>query len=60
MAGQNCSCLVDQDRIGEAKPLDAVGNLPDLSFRVGACIALRGTKIGDRQILESRKGLVPA
>ena len=32
MAGDDVVAIADQDRIGESKPRDAVGDLPDLPF----------------------------
>ena len=38
--------LVDQDRIAEAEPLDAFGDLSDLLIGVGACVV--GIELGKR------------
>ena len=39
MAGDDLAVVADQHRIGEAEPLDAVGDLPNLLLGMGAGIA---------------------
>jgi hypothetical protein len=50
MAGDDCVVPVDQDGIGKAKRLDAVGDLTDLVFGMSAGIVGVGFQFCDWQV----------
>jgi len=52
MPRDNLPLVADENRVGEAKPLDAVGNLAQLLFRVGARVARVWLQRADRQHLD--------
>jgi len=54
MAGDDFVIVVDEDRIGEAEPGDAVGNLPDLLFGMCAGIARKRPQARDSHRLDGR------
>jgi len=54
MAGENCIVIVNQERVGEAKLPDAVGDLPDLLPGMGSGIAGMRPQARDRHGFNSR------
>jgi hypothetical protein len=48
MTGKDFALFADQDRIGEAEPPDAIGNLADLPLGMGPGIAGMWPQAGDR------------
>jgi hypothetical protein len=54
MPGDDFVLIVDEDRIGEAEPGDAVGNLPDLFFGMCAGIVRRWPQARDRHPLDGQ------
>jgi hypothetical protein len=47
MARDDFVVVADQHRVGETKPLDAVGDLSDLLSGMGACVASIGFETGN-------------
>jgi hypothetical protein len=58
MAGNDLAGIVDKDRVSEAEALDAVSNLPDLLFRMGAGVGLVGGESAERYGLDAAVGEV--
>ncbi len=54
MPGDDFVVIVDEDRIGEAEPGDAVGDLPDLLFGMRAGIAGKRPQARDRHRLDGQ------
>jgi hypothetical protein len=54
MPGDDFVVIVDEDRIGEAEPGDAVGDLPDLLFGMRAGIAGKRLQARDRHRLDGQ------
>jgi hypothetical protein len=48
MTGDDHAGIIDQHRVGEPEGADAVGDLPDLAFGMGARVAWIGLQAGDR------------
>ena len=57
MPGDDLVVIADQDRVGEAELLDAVGDLPDLLLGMGAGVSRVRPQACDRHGLD-RKGLL--
>jgi hypothetical protein len=55
MARDDLAVLPDQHRVGKAEPADAVGDLPDLLFGMGAGIAGIGPKPPNRHRLDRHR-----
>jgi hypothetical protein len=60
MAGDDGVVVGDQHGVGEAEAVDAVGDLADLSSRMGPGIALIGAKLLDPAHGDRGRGLLPA
>jgi hypothetical protein len=68
MPGDDLAVIADQHRIGEAEPLDAVGDLPDLLLGVGPGVSRIGSQTVDRHVVDDHcvlpfgcvKGHLPA
>jgi hypothetical protein len=56
MPSDDLAVIADQHRIGEAEPLDAVGDLPDLLFGVSPGIA--GVRPQGATSIDERMGLL--
>jgi hypothetical protein len=58
VTSDDLSGVADQNRVGEAEALDAVGDLPQLPLRVGAGIAGVGSQRTDCHHLDGWGGRV--
>jgi hypothetical protein len=56
VAGDDGALGVEQDGVGEAEALDAVGDLAELPGRVGAGVARGGAERGERLVLDAQRG----
>ena len=56
VACQDRHAIIEQNRIGKSEGLDAIGDLADLLAGMGACIALLGLEIGNRNLFDLNVG----